>query len=236
MNIILFEREENKIPLNDERARHILNVLSLNEGDSFSFGIINGEKGKATILKIDQNGIQLSFSFSREKQKVAPIDLIISQIRPICMKRVLRDITTLGVRRIILTTTELGEKSYEKSSFYTTNEYFSYILDGAMQSGQTNIPQVEFAHSVKEGVEKTSGISFLFDNVIGKENFSENKIKLKNKSVTIAIGGERGFTDKEREIFLKRNFIPVLMGERILRSETAAITAVALTLSKMGLL
>ena len=51
-----------------------------------------------------------------------------------------------------------------------------------------------------------------------------------------AIGSERGWTDKERELLIKNGFSLRSMGNRVLRTETAATTAVALILSKMGVI
>ena len=53
-------------------------------------------------------------------------------------------------------------------------------------------------------------------------------------TVAIFIGPEGGFTDKEVEIANSANIIPVTLGPRILRSETAAIVATALSLNELG--
>ena len=59
------------------------------------------------------------------------------------------------------------------------------------------------------------------DNVIGAVNLSS--LSLQGKRVILAIGPERGWSERERGIFLSSGFSPVLLGSRILRTETAAV-------------
>ncbi len=55
---------------------------------------------------------------------------------------------SLGVQKIILCTTQTGEKSYAQATLYTSGEYHSILLDGAMQSGKCGVSEVQFASSV----------------------------------------------------------------------------------------
>ena len=59
---------------------------------------------------------------------------------------------------------------------------------------------------------------------------------LNNIEIVAAIGGERGWTDKERELFDKKGYVLCGMGNRIMRTETAATVAGAIILNEMGVL
>ena len=234
MNIVLFNENESHIDKNDPRAEHLKKVLHLGIGDSFKAGIINGQQGVATIVS-DSDGYDFSFDFSSDGSKLYPLTMIIAQVRPICMKRILREAVSLGVGRIILPVSELGEKSYLKSSLYTTDEYKDILLDGAMQAGFTGVSECLIVKSVKEAVSLVEGAErLLLDNVIGADPLSS--LDLAGKSVTLAIGPERGWTSSERDMFLSSGFRPCLLGSRILRTETAAVAGAAVALSKMLLL
>ena len=141
MNIILFEGfpEGGIIPASDERASHILNILHLRQGDSFKMGIINESEGEATIEAVSDDGITVSYKSSC-KPALYPVTLLCAQVRPICMKRILREAVSLGVGRIILSGSDTGEKSYLSSNLYKTGEYREYLLDGAMQSAHAGLP------------------------------------------------------------------------------------------------
>ena len=64
MNIVLFAADEinTPLPLSDERAKHIIRVLSKREGDFFEAGIINGKAGTALITKIADGAIRFVFA------------------------------------------------------------------------------------------------------------------------------------------------------------------------------
>ena len=64
--------------------------------------------------------------------------------------------------------------------------------------------------------------------------FSADEVK--RAGVVAAIGSERGWTANERKLFRERGFTLCGMGERVLRTETAATTAVAIILSNMEIL
>ena len=128
MNIILLEENELFLPTQDERAKHIRKVLHLGVGDSFRAGVINGEKGTATIITSDDEGIALSFVPEGDGSFLYPLTLIIAQVRPICMRRILRETVSMGVRKLILPVSDLGEKSYLGSSLYTEGEYRKILI------------------------------------------------------------------------------------------------------------
>ncbi len=231
VNIILFSTDETKLPICDKRVEHINKVLKLQPGDSFDAGIINGKKGRATVEKTENGFMYFSFDFNIETFLPKPLTLIIAQVRPICMKRILREVVSLGIEKLILTVSDLGEKSYLTSSLYNSDEYVEIMKDGAMQSGETNLPECIIVPSLDKAITYSSGKKILLDNVIGKVELSD--MNLKGTSVTLAIGPERGWSDRERNLLLENDFSPALLGRRILRTETAAVASTFLVLSKI---
>ena len=229
------EEGERIFSSSDERAQHIRKVLHLKEGDSFRCGIVNSMEGSALITSITDEGIAFTFTGEKDTSALYPVTLIVGQTRPICMRRILREAVSLGAGRIILPITDLGEKSYSSSSLYTDGEYRKILLDGAMQAGKTGVSECIITSSVEEAVKKAeSDELLLLDNVIGAENLSA--MNLSGRSVTLAIGPERGWSARERTYFIGKGFKPTLLGSRILRTETAVSASLAVALSRMGLL
>ena len=226
------------IPAGDERASHILNVLHMKEGDSFRMGIINTSEGDAVIKAISDEGIMVSYEPSCTPS-LYPVTLLCAQVRPICMKRILREAVSLGVGRIILCGSDTGEKSYLSSNLYKTGEYQEFLMDGAMQSAHAGIPDVLFADTAFGAVRMAQETSpedadfILLDNVTGAKALSSEKI---GKYAVLAIGPERGWSDRERKLFTDKGYRPMLLGSRVLRTETACSTGIAVLLSRMGLL
>jgi RsmE family RNA methyltransferase len=240
MNIILFDElfSENFLPFSDYRGAHIKKILHLKEGDSFLAGVTNNRKGKATITAMDEKGIHFTFaSSSFDSPSLYPVTLLVAQVRPICMKRILREAVSLGVERIVLSGSDTTEKSYSNANLYTSGEYTSILVDGAMQSGETGVSKVLFAPSIDHAIEllKEGNNRILLDNVLESKPLSKMEIP-KDKPVVLAIGPERGFSDRERKVFVAEGFVPATLGERILRTETACSAGLAVLLGRMGLL
>ena len=253
MNICLFYESEINKPLSvkDERAQHILKILHKKEDDEFFAGIINKNSGTAKITKITEKEIYFSFIPSNEEdpRPLFPLIMIIGFPRPIQLKRLLRDIAALGVCEVHLTGTELGEKSYLESNLAKKENVFEMLLDGTIQSGATKVPEIFIHKNLRDCL-----------NVINERSLDNKKIALDNKSpecslneamqkyvasgnvaetneyITAAIGSERGWTDNERKILSDNGFILCGMGNRIMRTETAATVAGSIILNHIGAL
>lgn len=235
MNLILFQENEleRPLPLTDERAKHIIKVLKLETGDSLKVGLLNRSKGTATITSRTSEGFLFDFQWDDEEPAPDPITLIVGLSRPPTMRKVLYQATTMGVRKIIFVQTELGERSYASSKLWTTGDYKRHLFDGAQQAGSTRIPKVEYGaplwiamHLVEEVGQKI--VFHTSDTILNRMTLeSDNEIVL-------AIGSERGWTDNELEIFQQNNFTIAGMGDRILRTETAVVSALALIKAGMG--
>lgn len=253
MNICLFSPEEilNPLDIQDERAQHILKILHKKEGESFSAGIIGNQAGTAVIKKISVEekkssdgkktfkGGKIYFEFTPESdgKKLYPLKMIIGFPRPIQLKRLLRDMASLGVQEVHLTGTELGEKSYLKSDLATKGEAEKFLLDGSVQAGSTQVPKLFIHQTLKNCFEQIDleGKLFALDNIEPSQSLS-CALKEKPQKAIAAIGSERGWTNSERQLFKQNGFELLSMGKRILRTETASTVAASLILDSMGVL
>lgn len=244
MNICLFKQEEINQPLSikDQRGEHIIKILHKKEGDTFSAGIINGKAGISTITKIDEQGIHFSFKPESEGKPLYPLKMIIGFPRPIQLKRLLRDIAALGVCEVHLTGTELGEKSYMQSNLVEHGTAYQMLVDGTVQAASTHVPELFLHKTLPECLnyieEKSGGneLKLCLDNVNPCGSLM-NVFKIQEKTpdcVVAAIGSERGWTQKERELLEKAGYLRVGMGPRVMRTETAATVSASIIGACMG--
>ena len=248
MNICLFKQEELNRPLSikDERGEHIIKILHKKEGDTFSAGVINGMAGTATIKKIENDEITFDFAPDSEGKNLYPLKMIIGFPRPIQLKRLLRDIAALGVQEVHLTGTELGEKSYMQSNLVEHGTAYQMLLDGTVQAASTHVPDL-FLHKTlkdclesvipeKEQCNNAKILKLCMDNIHPKGSlFSVLQEQYEKPALVVAaIGSERGWTQKEREMLESAGYLRVGMGPRVMRTETAATVSASIISACMG--
>lgn len=249
MNICLFSKDEikNPLPKKDERAQHIIKVLHKKEGETFDAGIIGGAAGIAKITKITETG-EIFFDFEPKSagKTLYPLTLIIGFPRPIQLRRLLRDVAGLGCQKVILTGTELTEKSYLNSNVVTDGSAYEMLLDGTAQAASTHVPELVFYKNLDETLSAIArnGESSAW-NQISKIALDNRRAKMSLHSflehegaqnVIAAIGSERGWTERERDLLEQNGFTLCSMGTRVLRTETAATVASSIILDSMGFL
>ncbi|MDQ8200918.1 RsmE family RNA methyltransferase [Pelagicoccus enzymogenes] len=229
MNIVLFEESELEgvLPSGDERAAHVLKVLRRKVGDDFDVGLVDGPKGKAVVKEILDTGLVLEFSWGEAEPELLPIDLVVGLSRPQTMRKILNEATTLGVRSIRFVTTGRGEPSYAESKLWSSGEWRRHVLAGVAQAFTTRVPQVSWGMSLQQGVAEVAEVScrLALDNYEGTMRLG--KAVAAGGELALAIGSERGWTAKERDLLRGAGWSLVEMGDRVLRTETAVVAAVA---------
>lgn len=237
MNLLLFKEEEWKKPIssNDPRIIHIHKILKSKVGDRLDAGIIDGLRGKAEIKDILEDGSCIfDFEGSVESAKLCPLTLIIGTPRPPTAKRLIRDLTAAGIERIIFSGTDLGEKSYLTSRLWSKEEWKDAVITGMSQGESTKRPLIEKYYSLYKSIDQLQENEDLLalDNIspdISLKSYSPNSNKC-----CLALGPERGWSDREREILRDRNFKICSLGERVLRTETAAHMGISLVQAAIG--
>ena len=243
MNIILFEEHElgRCLPRRDERTIHLLKVLHKKCGDEFEAGIIGGLRGTGRIEKINLDG-SIFFTIQADDPPVPRLRLrmAVSFVRPIQMRRLLRDLSNIGVSDIDILETDMGEKSYRDTKLFRDGGAQAALIEGAVQARDTQIPQLKIFSNIESWLnscpwEKAdrlrSFILLAMDNI--RSEGSLFHLTPTNRPIVIAIGPERGWSDRERTLFEQAGFLRLSMGERALRTETACVAAAALAMEKI---
>ncbi|MBR1639832.1 MAG: RsmE family RNA methyltransferase [Treponema sp.] len=244
MNICLFTPEEigKPLALKDERGEHLIKILHKKAGDTFTAGIVGGQSGTACISGITEEGIFFDFKAEGDGKPLYPLKMIIGFPRPIQLKRLLRDVAALGVSEVHLTGTELGEKSYMQSTLLEKGNAYKMLFDGTVQAGGTHIPQIFLHQRLEECLSAVKGdVLLALDNVRPAKSLGQAMKESCGRGgiaggVVAAIGSERGWTDRERDLFCQKNYTLCGMGCRIMRTETAATVAATIILNEMGYL
>lgn len=249
MNMLFLDKGEESLPLplSDPRAGHIINILKKGPGDRVFAGLAIGSTGFIKIQAIDNNFIRFFYEHEKEAAELQPVILLLGMPRPIQAKRMLKELASLGIMELVLSGTELGEKSYLESNFVAKAEYRSALIEGAVQAGNPRLPSLEKAWTLKRALarieekyprlKEAGGHKWALDPYKAKERFGSVRLGEASAQLplVLAIGSERGWTEGELSSLENSGFSFAGLGTRILKTETAAIAAVSIALASLGL-
>jgi len=113
VNLILFEEHEADKPLPkcDERVVHLLKVLHKKESDGFGAGVLGLGDGKIEKINADDS-LGFSLDMHTSPPQRLPVRVAVGFPQPVQIRRLLRDLSSLGVEAVDLVGMDLGEKSY----------------------------------------------------------------------------------------------------------------------------
>ena len=236
MNLILFEPSEidRPLPRSDRRAVHLLGVLRRRQGDLFDAGILDGPRGKGTLVAVGESSLELSFSWDVEPPPPDPLTLVIGLPRPQTARKILHEAAALGVAAIHFVQTEKGDRSYAQSTLWHTDEWRRHLIAGAEQAFCTRLPRVTQGRPLAEAcAEMPAGMRIALDNYEAGRGLAG---VVPIPPVMIAIGPERGWSAGERDLLRSLGFEMRHLGSRVLRTETACVAAVAIVKAGLGLM
>jgi RsmE family RNA methyltransferase len=245
VNLILFETTELGRPLSrrDPRSVHLVKVLHKKPGDGFDAGILGGCRGTGRIEKINLDGsIAVSLKVDEEPPPRLPLRVAVGFPRPIQLRRLLRDLSSLGVEAVDILGTDLGEKSYRDARLLRDGGAKEALVEGAVQSRDTTIPVLTVFASLDDWLRerpwdrgaaaRPGPLLAAADNV--RPEGAMARLSPMRGPMVLAVGSERGWSDRERDALEDAGFLRLSLGSRALRTETACVAAAVLALEKIG--
>jgi RsmE family RNA methyltransferase len=199
--------------------------------------VVNGPFGTGEILAIRGTGknaeVVLHFSAQGNHPEPPAVDLILGLVRPIMLKRILAQATSLGVGRIYLINANRVEKSFFGANLLKNDNYRSYLIQGLEQAKDTRLPQVtiheRFKPFVEDFIPKVAGNYGRM--LVAHPEESQHLKRILGDGfagrMLLAIGPEGGWVDFEVRKFIELSFVPVSLGRRVLRTDTAVVALLA---------
>ncbi len=213
---------------------HIVNVLRMKQGDEFSVSC-EGVSSLCTLDGIDTESVYAKIVEENYRSTELPIKIYLFQGLPKAdkMELIIQKCTELGVYSVI--PTEMKNcvvKLDDKKKKSKVSRWQTIAESAAKQSKRNIIPEVGDVLSYKQALSEMKKLDLMlipYENERGMVATKEALSKIKEgMSVGILIGPEGGFDESEIAEAQSAGGLSVSLGARILRTETAAITAVSM--------
>ncbi len=215
---------------------HIANVIRLKIGDEISVSIRDGNSAEYRygIEEITEDEIICSLRFIKEDGVELPSKLYLFQGLPKAdkMELIVQKAVELGAFSIIPVATKRSVVKLDEKRAAAKVKRWQAISEAAgKQSKRSIIPEVTMPVTMKQAVQMASEMDIKlipYELADGMEQTRKIISEIKpGQSVAIFIGPEGGFDEKEIELAMGSGIVPVTMGKRILRTETAGFTMLA---------
>jgi len=216
-----------QIELDDENGHYVRTVLRLKKAAEII--LFNGAGGEylCTVEEVNRKAVLIAINKWQDRNVESPllVSLGLGISRGDRMDLSVQKAVELGVNHITPLLTERcvvqfkGEKKPQRWLHWQ-----KIIQHAAEQSGRTTLPELTEIERLQQWVCKQEGLKVFLDPYAEQTLEDISPIDMR---VTLLTGPEGGFSDPERHVAKSAGFIPVRLGRRILRTETASLAALA---------
>ncbi len=232
MNLVLLFEEDfvsaDRVCLSGRRHDHVRSVLRAGPGDTVACGKFNGQMGAGIIEEMDDHGLVMRLILDRPPPPPVPLILVLALPRPKMLRRIIQNVTALGVKQIYLVNSWRVEKSFWQSPFLEDDQLNGYARLGLEQAKDTMMPDIQkkrfFSRFVKNELPEIARGTRC---ITAHPRTGARCPAAVNQPVTLAVGPEGGWIDLEVQTFEAVGFAACHMGPRILTVETAVISLIS---------
>ena len=208
--------------LDKSQSHYLTKVMRVKENEVFSLFNKEGE-WEAKILGTSKNIVEFKTTKQlRQKENTKELWLAFSPIKSNYQNFMIQKATELGVTKflpIIFERTIVRKINKERLE--------KIVIEASEQSNRINVPSIESPQNLDNFLKKNP-MNIIFTDLNSK-NYKVDKSKFNNKPVCIIIGPEGDFSEVERQKILSLKGVqPIKINGNILRSETAAISAISI--------
>ena len=220
---------DNNVILSEDDIFHITKVMRCKSGEHIE--VVDNTSHQAYLCVIDSINpfkvvIQEPINNNAELDK--DLILFFALAKSDKIEFVVQKATELGAKRVILFQGKRSIVKYSNEDFKKKYVRFASIAkEASEQCHREYIPEIIYLDNIKKVSEYLSELNlFAYELEATKSNLIKD-IDVSVKSISIIVGPEGGFDPSEAEYLTNLNFVPVSLGKRILRCETAAVYALS---------
>ncbi|MBN59576.1 MAG: 16S rRNA (uracil(1498)-N(3))-methyltransferase [Oceanospirillaceae bacterium] len=223
--------ENTTVALDDQAVTHLVRVLRMKEGDDLR--LFNGDGSEYQAQLIIESKKSASASVTHVIRQDAPLKLEIHLGQVISkgdrMDFTIQKATELGVTDITPLTSERCDVRLKGDRMEKKLEHWQKVaISACEQSGRNTVPVIHPPKSLSDWSTDTDADRKLLLHPHNQKPLeSEVSSGQSPQSIALLVGPEGGFSDIEVTQCQESGFDGLLLGPRILRTETAALTALS---------
>ena len=226
-----------KIHLSNKVAHHASHVLRLRADDKIILFHNDLFDYSAVITDINKKNIKVYIDSRFENQKNPTIHLRLFQSLSSSEKMdwIIQKSVELGVGSIIPMYSKRSNIKLQGSRAEKKLSHWQQVIISACeQSGRSSLPKISLPKKIEECLnqENANHLKLILSPKEKNNLQSINNSSVKN--IDIMIGPEGGFAEEELNQAIKSNFVPIGLGPRILRTETAPLSILSILQYKYG--
>ena len=221
------------ITLSDDQSHYLVNVMRAKGGDQIA--VFNGHDGEwlARITALGKRGVSVTLEQLSRPQAAGPdVDYVFAPLKHARLDYMVQKAAELGVRRLrpVLTRRTIADR-------VNVARMRANVIEAAEQCGVLWVAEVLDPVPLAKLVEQWDGGRRLIfcDEAAAVHDPVSSLKKLERGPLALLIGPEGGFDEVERQLLKSKSFVvPMSLGPRIMRADTAAIAALALLNATLG--
>ena len=222
--------------LTGEQAGHLSRVLRATPGQIYDI-VAGGFLYRAEITSVQPDQVVFKLLQELESEASLPVHLLLAVFKFDHMEWAIEKATELGVNQITPVLARRTEKHLSQAAAKRADRWRRIALESAKQSRRTTIPAIEEPVALKSALDSAGESVRILLSETEQDRTIASVLKKAApdgpSTYALAIGPEGGWTAEEMDLFTAQDWQPVTLGPRILRAETAAISAIAILSSNL---
>jgi 16S rRNA (uracil1498-N3)-methyltransferase len=222
-----------KVELDPDHVHYLGNVLRLREGEKLL--VFNGKDGEwcAELSAVGKRRAELTLDHQTRPQEDGPdLHYLFAPLKRVRLDYMAQKATEMGVSalRPVITRHTVAER-------VKLDRILANAIEAAEQCGILHVPEVMEPAKLTRVIEDwDEGRLLIFaDEVAPHASPIEALSRVGPRPVAVLIGPEGGFDLDERAALLAKPFVlPISLGPRVMRADTAAVAALALVNAALG--
>ncbi|MEE8321061.1 MAG: 16S rRNA (uracil(1498)-N(3))-methyltransferase [Gammaproteobacteria bacterium] len=221
-------REGERITLPAPASHHVARVLRMRPGQELVLFNNTGGEYVANIISIERKTVEVEVASFRndDRESILHITLVQGISRGQHMDYTLQKAVELGVKRIVPAFTEYGNVRLDGQRLTgKIDHWHGLIINACEQCGRNRLPVLDSPIAVTDWIEQDQNRTKLILHPGGVRGLSG--LPCPQGPLSLLAGPEGGFSESEISLAAQHDFVPVALGPRILRTETAALVGIS---------